>query len=177
MLYGARFAMGAFMDGSLVWKGDYFREIFNFVCVIKKNYFCSIISMSNLRNKSDFNLEAADVLIKNNLFAPSVHCAYYSCFQLFKYSIKSFLGKDYETQATEISLSNPKQNTHIYVINILTKEITKLSESRKLKRDIMDLRQFRIESDYDNIQIDSEKGYKALDKAKEIRRYILQNLH
>ena len=102
--------------------------------------------MSKLRQKSDFNLDAAKVLLEQNLFAPSVHCSYYSCFQLLKYTIHDFFGEDYEKQANNISTT--KQKTHQYVINYITNKLKTLAssqESRDFKRKINDLKQFRIE--------------------------------
>lgn len=110
--------------------------------------------MSKLRQKSDFNLDAAKVLLEQNLFAPSVHCSYYSCFQLLKYTIHDFFGEDYEKQANNISTT--KQKTHQYVINYITNKLKTLAssqESRDFKRKINDLKQFRIESDYENIEV------------------------
>lgn len=134
--------------------------------------------MSKLRQKSDFNLDAAKVLLEKNLFAPSVHCSYYSCFQLLKYTIHDFFGEDYEKQANNISTT--KQKTHQYVINYITNKLKTLAssqESRDFKRKINDLKQFRIESDYENIEVSFDKGNNAYEKAKEIRLYIIHNFN
>lgn len=134
--------------------------------------------MAKIKQKSDFNIDAAYKLIKQALYAPSVHCAYYSCFQLLKYTIKEFFGTDYDTQSEEIRDSNPKQSTHTYVINYIGRELAKLTDlktSRGFKRKINDLKQFRVESDYHNIEIDITQGTKALTKANEIREYIVSN--
>lgn len=134
--------------------------------------------MSKLRQKSDFNIDAASALIKQNLFAPSVHCSYYSCFQLLKHTIKDFSGIDYEAQSAEIY--KQKQKSHQYVINYITDELTSLAgkfEARDFKRKINDLKQFRIDSDYENIEVNSEKGNKAFEKANEIRSYIIKMCH
>ena len=48
--------------------------------------------MSKLKEKAKFNLSAAEILQENNLFAPSIHCSYYSCFQLLKFTINDFFG-------------------------------------------------------------------------------------
>ena len=134
--------------------------------------------MSKLRQKSDFNIDAASALLEQSLFAPSVHCSYYSCFQLLKYTIKDFFGVDYETQAVNISMT--KQKTHQYVVNYITNELislTSIIESRDFKRKINDLKQFRVESDYENIEVNSEKGNEAFNKANEIRSYIIKNFN
>ncbi len=134
--------------------------------------------MSKLKQKSDFNIDAASALLEQSLFAPSVHCSYYSCFQLLKYTIKDFFGIDYETQAVNISTS--KQKTHQYVVNYITNELKSLTsviESRDFKRKINDLKQFRVESDYENIEISFDKGNEAFNKANEIRSYVINNFN
>ncbi|MFA6334556.1 MAG: HEPN domain-containing protein [Bacteroidales bacterium] len=130
--------------------------------------------MSKIRQKSDFNITAAEILMRESYYAPSVHCSYYSCFQLLKYTIKYFFGIDYETLSNNISMS--EQNTHGYVINFITRELIGYAgdeESRKFKRQIKDLKQFREESDYENIEVRMEQSQKAYNKAKEIREYII----
>lgn len=134
--------------------------------------------MSRIRQKSDFNIDAAEQLIKVSNYAPSVHCCYYSCFQLLKYTINVFFGVDYETQAVNISTSG--QKTHQYVVNYIARELNSFvgfQESRDFKRTIKDLKQFRVESDYENLEIDSIKGNDAFKKAQEIRSYVIKNFH
>lgn len=134
--------------------------------------------MSKLREKSEFNILAANILLKQSLFAPSIHCSYYSCFQLMKFTIKYFFGEDYDTQVSNIS--NSLQGSHSYVISLMYKELTSLSnleESRKFKRKIMDLKLLRAESDYDNIEIDFEKSDLAFKKANELRTYIINQFN
>ena len=60
---------------------------------IKKQQVCR---MTKLKQKSEFNFDAAKVLIDTNLYAPSVHCSYYSCFQLMKFALKDFCGINYD---------------------------------------------------------------------------------
>ena len=132
--------------------------------------------MSNLKQKSTFNYTAAELLIEKSLYAPSVHCSYYACFQLLKYTINEFFGIDYATQARQISSSG--QPTHQYVVNFISDELKDLAgfeESRKFKRTIKDLKQFRVESDYQDIEIGSDQGNRAFYKAKEIRSYLSEN--
>jgi uncharacterized protein (UPF0332 family) len=134
--------------------------------------------MSKLRQKSDFNIDAATLLIKESYYAPSVHCSYYSCFQLLKFSIKEFFGIEYATLTADIT--NSGQHTHQYVINYVSKELVSLvgaEESRQFKRKIKDLKQFREESDYENIEVNIDQGNIALTKANEIRHYLITNFN
>jgi len=134
--------------------------------------------MSKIRQKSEFNIKAAEQLLKDAYYAPSVHCSYYSCFQLLKYTIKDFFNIDYETQAVNMSVIG--QKSHQYVVNYIAKELVSFvpfEESRNFKRTIKDLKQFRIESDYENLEIDLVKGNDAFNKAQEIRSYVIKNFH
>ena len=88
------------------------------------------------------------------------------------------MGIDYETQSVNISTS--RQHTHQYVINYISGELVNfvgVEESRKFKRTIKDLKQFRLESDYENIEVNNDDGQTALDKANEIRHYLITNFH
>ena len=132
--------------------------------------------MSKLKQKSELNYHAAELLIDNTYFAASVHCSYYSCFQLFKYAIKHILGIDYEELASNIALT--KQGTHQYIIKSITDKIRNdygNRQYRDLKNEIADLKQFRLESDYEDIEIDIEKSRKAFEKAGIVRKYLKQN--
>lgn len=134
--------------------------------------------MSKLKEKSNFNYEAAKELLDKNLFAPSVHCSYYSCFQLLKYTIKHFFDKDYNVQCNE--RTKAKQKSHQYVIHYISNELVLLAnkyDSRDFRRKINDLRNFRNESDYENIEITYQKGIDAFNKADEIRKYIYKNFN
>lgn len=134
--------------------------------------------MSKLRQKSDFNIDAAVHLLRDQYYASSVHCSYYSCFQLLKHTIKNFSGIDYDAQAKIISSSG--QKTHQYVINHITGEINScvgFEESRRFKRTIKELKVFRLESDYEDVEVNLDKSEKALRIAKEIRQYIITNFN
>ncbi len=57
--------------------------------------------MPNIRAKSAENLNSAKLLIENGYYTASVHCLYYSCFQLAKYILKTFGTIDYNTQNSQ----------------------------------------------------------------------------
>ena len=129
--------------------------------------------MSSLKDKSDINIDAAEILFNKSLFAPSVHCSYYSCFQLLVYTYIRKLKIDCKTFSQNVAVS--KQNTHSYVTFFMEQELNKLpdrKESRSIIRKFKDLKQFRVESDYYEINVDVDKGDSALRIAKEIRYFI-----
>ncbi|MCK9204686.1 MAG: hypothetical protein M0P58_09680 [Bacteroidales bacterium] len=125
--------------------------------------------MSNLRQKSEANLDAAKLLFDNNLYAPSVHCSYYSSFQGMKFVIKDFFACDYQQQESELFRIKQQKATksigiHEYTINKFGTEVKKFSTTEYLyfTRSIKDLRKFRLDSDYKDIAISHEEGRKAL---------------
>lgn len=132
--------------------------------------------MAKLKEKSNFNMLSAELLAKETYHASSVHCAYYSCFQLLKYTIKEYFEESYSEQDNQRASNG--QGTHQFVINYVYNEIVSIAgihEGRQIKRKIDDLKQFRIESDYHDIEVDSGKSDKAINKAKEIRDYLATN--
>ena len=123
--------------------------------------------MSYLRNKSEFNFDSAVLLIEEDKFAPSVHCSYYSVFQLMKYLYVQIKNISYENLNQNII--SDKRNTHKYLIeefclHLQSDRSCKLNrfEVRELKNDIQDLKQFRLESDYDDTEINYKKSTQAL---------------
>lgn len=130
------------------------------------------MTMSKLREKSNSNIAAAKVLLDINLYAPSVHCSYYSCFQLCKYIISHSFNIDYKTQEQTIVNSKPHQGTHQYVINFISNKLNSSTQEyywKKFKRDIKDLKNYRIESDYLDIEVHYDKSNKAYRLSQEIR--------
>lgn len=129
--------------------------------------------MPKLREKSKMNFDAANKLIDLHLYAPSVHCSYYSCFQLMKFTIIDFIGMSYSELDTEIY--NSKKSTHKLIINKITdcvKENYSIPDYIFLTRKIKDLKNFRIDSDYNNIEINFENSRKAYEVAREVRTKI-----
>lgn len=126
--------------------------------------------MSFLNNKSEFNLDGAQLLINNNLYAPSVHCSYYSVFQKlkYKYVLKKNISYD---DLTQMILSDSR-NTHKYVIEEFCNFIQDRYKKRELRNKINDLKAFRVESDYEDLEINYDKSNLALTKSKEIIREI-----
>jgi len=133
--------------------------------------------LSFLKSKSEFNLDAASLLIDNNCYAPSVHCSYYSVFQLLKH--KFVILKNISFLVFSQNSRNDTRTSHKYLIDEFCLHLqsdtnNKLSifDVRLLKRDIEDLKQFRIESDYDNIQINIEASSKALTLSESILKRL-----
>jgi hypothetical protein len=128
--------------------------------------------MSELKKKSEHNLIASEFLIKQGLHAPSVHCSYYSCLQILKYTINNFFGIDYDVIDQDII--NSKGNSHGYIINYVFREfrIKKIAEWEVQNRQLKVLKELREKSDYDNIAIGSDTSNEAQIIAKNFTNYI-----
>ncbi len=127
--------------------------------------------MSELKNKSDQNIWAAEKLIKENLHAPSVHCSYYSCFQLLKHYLFEFYDFDQETYDIKKN-QYTFGGTHEFVINYHLLELKKIEEIRVLKNELKQLKKFRNESDYDDIKIGVERSKKAYKYAENVLKIL-----
>jgi uncharacterized protein (UPF0332 family) len=126
--------------------------------------------LSFLNNKSDFNLEGAKLLIENSLYAPSVHCSYYSVFQKlkYKYTTKASISYDELTQ----NIFADKRNTHKYIIDEFCNFIQDRYKKRDIKNKINDLKAFRNQSDYDDIEINHSISSLALTKSEELLKEL-----
>jgi hypothetical protein len=129
--------------------------------------------MAVLKNKSEFNIDSAQLLISNTYHAPSVHCSYYSCVQLMKYAVKKETRSEYVDIETE--WGNSKTTFHTWIINkIHTLLKTKQVDSSDFQRNIGKLKQWRVQADYSDLNIDSTFSDKAINLAKEIIQLIKQ---
>lgn len=133
---------------------------------------------SHLRYKSFSNKEAAELLIENEFYAPSVHCFYYYVLQFFIDEYAKISNISFEQIAIETSKG---KGTHNYIIEGIYKHIKstfseydqilkniELSNLQKLKREINDLKTFRVKADYHNVMIDRETSLNAKKKTEYI---------
>jgi len=131
-----------------------------------------------LKEKVEFNKYAAQLLYDNNYYAPSVHCAYYSCFQFLKYLIKEKLNISYQQQSSEIS--NQRLHTHVYVKDKILTQVSNIEPDTNKFRDIrtklIDLQLLRIKSDYENVLIDENSSRKALQYSEELKKYFKEKI-
>tara|TARA_R110002153_G_scaffold263985_1_gene425608 strand:+ start:146 stop:535 length:390 start_codon:yes stop_codon:yes gene_type:complete len=122
--------------------------------------------LNYLNNKSEFNIDGAELLINNDLFAPSIHCSYYSVFQSMICVYCSKNGITFEEYSDEAKAHQGSSHNHL--IKGFCSLVDDKRASRFLKRKIDDLKASRIKSDYDNFQVDSAFSSRALSKAKEL---------
>jgi hypothetical protein len=126
-----------------------------------------------LKKKSQENIEAARILAGSDLklFASSVHCSYYSVFQLIKHTLYCKYQFNYNKQ------SNKQENdSHNFIIEKFSQHLrydnipdTIIEEK---KRKIKKLKKNRVKADYVNIDISDNIAKKAIQTADEIKHFI-----
>lgn len=130
-----------------------------------------------LVKKSECNLESAEKLISYELYASSVHCSYYSCFQavVSYYLIKT--KKDYSSVKLDIKDNN--KHTHTYFIDKIcgihlntSKNPNRSRESKTLKDLYKNLKTLRVVADYDNEEISKSTAIKAFSNCNEFNNLL-----
>jgi len=120
--------------------------------------------LSQLKEKSGFNITSAEYLIDESLHASSVHCSYYAFFQRMKYTMMKRLSLDPDQYYQRYRQS--KSNSHVFLINLVCSEY-KISgktdrDKEILYRQITDIKELREMADYDDISISDGQSDKAL---------------
>jgi uncharacterized protein (UPF0332 family) len=117
--------------------------------------------MRHLKNKSELNLGAAELLHQYSYYSSVVHCAYYSCIQLMKHTWLNSMGKS-DNDLRNLNNSS-SQGSHEVLINQIKIFIQSKSQNgRVCNRDILQLKRLRVNADYDEILIDSKKSNESL---------------
>ncbi|GHV20900.1 hypothetical protein FACS1894174_03540 [Bacteroidia bacterium] len=121
--------------------------------------------MPIIKSKSEENIKAAHLLVKENMYASSIHCAYYSCFQLSKYVLMGFCGLDYSLQDKE----SKGKDSHNYIPTKLADNLDAKSHLAFLdyNKYIAKLKNLRRKADYYNKEITPKEAQVALDSAIE----------
>lgn len=121
--------------------------------------------MGHLKNKSELNLGAAELLHKASYYPSVVHCAYYSCIQLMKHIWLHSMGKS--EQDLKIINNSSNQGSHEILINQLKSFVRSKSQNdRDFNRDILQLKRLRVNADYDDISIDYSKSNQSIGLSK-----------
>lgn len=126
--------------------------------------------MSNLINKSNENIKAADMLIKNSLFTSSIHNCYYAVFQTLLSISKDngFIEKENKGESSHNRVVN------FYKHHIINKEINE-EQQRKILSDISLLKKIRVQADYKEKIFNKEWAEKAFCKCEELIKIIMHH--
>jgi hypothetical protein len=132
--------------------------------------------MRHLKNKSELNLGAAELLHQYSYYSSVVHCAYYSCIQLMKHTWLNSMGKS-DNDLRNLNNSS-SQGSHEVLINQIKIFIQSKSQNgRVFNRDILQLKRLRVNADYDEILIDSKKSNDSLILSKSSLNILKKNVY
>ncbi len=127
-----------------------------------------------LRDKATVNFDAAKLLKEspNYHHCSSIHCSYFSCFQVVKYIVLEIYGVHEESiySSRRPDPSRPKSE-HEYLIEYLHRKLIEKKEiidASVFKNKINELKSMRTLSDYKMVFIDKFKSDKAYELANEI---------
>lgn len=121
--------------------------------------------MEHLKNKSEINLSAAELLHEKSYYPSVVHCAYYSCFQLMKHTWLNSMGKS--EQDLKVLNNSFNKGSHEVLINQIKSFIQSKSQNdRDFNRDILQLKRLRVNADYNDFSIDFTKSNQSISLSK-----------
>ncbi len=126
-----------------------------------------------LQKKSDCNFKSAGKLLDYQLYASSVHCSYYSCFQAVVAFYLDKSKRDYSEVQKEIS--DTKRKVHTYYIDKVcgihisqSANINKHKESKTLRDLYKNLKELRVEADYHNVDMSESEAKKAFENCGQL---------
>ncbi|GJM36570.1 MAG: hypothetical protein DHS20C18_55710 [Saprospiraceae bacterium] len=127
-----------------------------------------------LVKKSNQNYQAFLYLKEGHFYTPSVHCCYYSCFQLVLAFLQEFYPDDYEKFNLDDRASHKHQiNTFLYhYFDKFKKE-----NGTKLKRAIFALKVARKDADYEPSELlEAEKVIILKSHVEQFRKTFKQDI-
>lgn len=142
--------------------------------------------MVTLKEKSDTNLKAALVLTADSTVClSSVHCSYYSCFQLVIYYLETILKIDQEERKIRYERyrkglkgtgATKTLGTHEYWIQQFVKDYQnrKSSEVVEIHRTLTLLKQARSKADYSKADFNKKQTDEIYDLARNLRIKIIK---
>lgn len=125
--------------------------------------------MSNIRDKSDENIEAAQLLINNGKYTSSVHCSYYGCFQMMKHVLATKCNVEYDVQN-----STNGQDSHLFIRDKILNEINDHTSKRNIRSYFDNIKADRRRADYLQDKISDMESLETLDQSKKLIRLLKQ---
>ena len=133
--------------------------------------------MSEFKSKSDYNFNAAKLLMRDHqLYAPSIHCAYYSCIQYMLHII--YFKSPNKVQIDYENLVRNDNSSHKQAIKIIQLELidkNKNDDYKRFQKTILELKKSREESDYTRTQITQGKSSHSILLAESILNLLSIN--
>lgn len=133
--------------------------------------------MKHLKDKSASNLKAGDFLAGHTYFAESIHCYYYSCFQLMLYmkenepDLKEYYKNHYNESFAEFSHQNLFTTFFVHLSAGNSAAIAAANFNKAIQK----LRYLRVRADYHNVQIKKEESFLAQKEANTVLNILREN--
>lgn len=120
--------------------------------------------------KSKNNMRAAELMVNNGFFAPSVHSSYYGSFLLVKHILYHCLSIDYNTQ----KLNANGKDSHKYVMECLKNDLSSISakDEKKFLMNFNALKKNRRKADYLDNPIDKVFAERCFKDSCDLREEI-----
>lgn len=133
-----------------------------------------------LKNKAVINIDAAEKLIQapNYHYCASIHCAYFSCFQIVKFILLSIFEEKEEEVYAKRKTGTREIGEHEYYIQRIHESIIGTKDfvsAKDFKNKINELKSLRTVSDYKIDIIEKPKSEYALRLATDIQKILRKN--
>ncbi len=129
--------------------------------------------MGILLDKSNNNLQASEILIKNNLHSSSVHCAYYSSVQMMIHLLLNKFGFTQDKLEEEAKKEN--KGSHIFAKNYLHQKMKDKGirfDATIFYRTVGELKNKREKADYQEENIEIDFSQEAVKQANEVNKIL-----
>ena len=125
-------------------------------------------------DKSKINLDAAENLNKASLYAPSVHCCYYSVFQYMLHVLSTKSTNEWHNYLEDIKKDT---HSHVTLINIINKMLrqTNPQDFKYFDQKLTELKKMRIRADYSDDIVKQEDATGSLTIADSLRTVLKDN--
>lgn len=124
--------------------------------------------MGAFRDKSDKTFSSGELLLSNTHYNSSVHCFYYSCFQL----IIDLLREEYRYTDEQISSGTNNSSSHNNVINQLKSCLINSKINYKFLGNYTIIKDTRIKADYSDENIAEEDAMKIKEEVMKFREEL-----
>lgn len=125
-----------------------------------------------LLEKSEKNLLAADLLVDSEYYSSSIHCYYYSTFQLMLHVVFNIFNID----AKDLNKKTKGKDSHIYLINYLRSDLIQGGQDyRDFSNNFRNLKNLRREADYTQNIITKNKASSARHYSFKLNEAIKKN--
>lgn len=128
--------------------------------------------MSVYQEKSNQNLTAANLLLRNSLYPPSVHCSYYSCIQLMFHIL--FIKLKLNEASFKADVRNHKTGSHVWASKLIESEIYKIdrNEYKWFQKSFPEIKKLRENADYSPFPMKQGDGHDAIRRAESINNLM-----